>query len=210
MVEKINGFGDKPNARIDFGAINDTINATKNAQLAQKLREAIKTGKHIDVSPEIKEKLNEILANRNNKPLTYQQKVDKDETTIQNLLEKGQEPLKRPDIKPSLVTEGPNGGKLEQFPQRANGTYYTIETLPNGETYESTYSETGTLLNQTRRNSLSTEITTFNNGYTDKVTISNLQGTPIVGKIQAGNAITQAPPNLAEVTGKSFEGFRTK
>lgn len=205
MVEKINGFGDKPNTKIDFGAINDTLQAAKKAKLSQELRDAVKTGKPANVSTEIKEKLNEIFTNKNNKPLTYQQKVDKDETTIQNLIEKGQEPLRRPDIKPSLVTEGPNGGKLEQFPQRANGTYYTIETLPNGETYESTYSETGTLLNQTRRNSLSTEITTFNNGYTDKVTISNMQRTPIVGKIQAGNAIAQAPPNLAEITGKPFD-----
>lgn len=172
----------------------------------KQLLEAMHNGKPANVDKKTLEDINKIFKARKFTFQTYQQKVDKEQTTIQNLIEKGHLPLNRPKESPTQTTTGPNGGKLEAFPQRANGTYVTIETLDNGTTFECTYSETGEKLNEIKRNSLlSATITTYNGNTTDSVSINN----GIVGKIQAGNILAEAPPTLEEVTGKPLIGWRS-
>ncbi len=142
----------------------------------------------------------------------YVNKINKEETDISNILDRGKEPIKRPDEKPTFVMdEGPNGGKLEQFPQRANGTYRTIETLPNGATIECTYSQTGTLLNEIKRDGDTAQVTTFNGKFYDKVAIfTDNTGRQIIGKIQVGNYQSAQRPTLQDITGKPLAGFLIK
>lgn len=195
--------------------LREKLNQNKLQEVQEIMTTAIKEGRVRKAKPGTKPKISpeEIakgIERLKNEPVTYQQKVDKEQTTIQNLIEDGKKPLNRPKDKPIQTTTGPNGGKFEVFPQRANGTYVTIETLDNGETFECTYSETGEKLNETRRNSLSTTITTYNGNTTDKITISKMNGVDIVGKIQAGNILPEIPPTLEEVTGMPLMGWRTK
>lgn len=137
------------------------------------------------------------------KKSAYEEKVNKEETDIENIIERCKEAQKVPTDKPILTTKGPAGGELKQYPQRANGTHYTIETLKNGETIERTYSESGVLLNEIQRTKLNTQITTYNDGYTDAVILTPMHGTMVTGKIQAGNLISKKPPTLEEITGQS-------
>lgn len=136
------------------------------------------------------------------KKLSYEEKVNQEESNIENIIEKSKDPLKIPTEKPILTTTGPDGGEFKQYPQRANGTHYTIETLKNGDTKERTYSESGLLLNEVQRTKLNTQITTYNGDYTDSVILTPMQGTMVTGKIQAGNLIKNHPPKLSEITEK--------
>lgn len=214
MVE-IGRFDDnrKTGNRTSLNASTEENKKAKKQELGKKIVEAYKYGKKAEVNNDTLQEINRIykqttLSYSNN---IYSSRVAKEETDINNLIERGREPLKRPKEEPTVVLEhGPHGGKLEQFPQRANGTYRTIETLPNGETYECTYSQTGHPLNEIKRNGLNTQITTFNDGYTDKVSMEPLNGTYIVGKIQTGNMLVQTPPTLQEVTGHELNGFLIK
>lgn len=143
---------------------------------------------------------------------TYVDKINKEETDISNILDRGKEPLKRPNEKPTFVMDkGPNGGKLEQFPQRANGTYRTIETLQNGGTIECTYSQTGILLNEIKRDGDTTQVITFNGKFYDRVAIfkDNI-GRQTTGKIQMGIFQSAQRPTLQDVTGRPLHGFLIK
>lgn len=136
------------------------------------------------------------------KKLTYEEKVNKEEANIENIIERYKEQPKTPTDKPILTTKGPSGGEFKQYPQRANGTYYTVESLKNGETIERTYSESGLILNEVQQTKLNTQITTYNDGYTDSVILTPMHGTMVTGKIQAGNLISNKPLTLEEITGQ--------
>ena len=135
-------------------AVNENSGISKQ-ELGEKIRTAFKTGKKAEISEDVLNTLNKIRLKVPPKNADiYANRVAKEETSITNLIERGKEPLKRPNENPTFVMDnGPHGGKLEQFPQRANGTYRTIETLPNGGTYECTYSQNGILLNEIKRES---------------------------------------------------------
>ena len=193
-------------------AVNENSGISKQ-ELGEKIRTAFKTGKKAEISEDVLNTLNKIRLKVPPKNADiYANRVAKEETSITNLIERGKEPLKRPNENPTFVMDnGPHGGKLEQFPQRANGTYRTIETLPNGETYECTYSQNGILLNEIKREGENTQITTFNGKFYDKVSIFPIpDGITVVGKIQAGNFLTQEPPTLQDVTGRPLTGFMIK
>lgn len=141
----------------------------------------------------------------------YSLKITEEETNIHNIIERAKEPLKRPNETPIVIIEkGPHNGKLEQFPQRANGTYRTIETLSNGETYECTYSQYGTILNEIKRDKHNIQITTFSKESTDKVNIKIQNKDLVFDKIQTGNFLYQSPPTLQEITKQELDGFLIK
>ncbi len=195
------GSNDNNSNQYSKTELNKTSSQNANHKLFKTLQEENNINVKIDLLTNFKTKT----------PSTYSIKITEEETNIHNIIDRAKEPLKRPNENPTIVLDaGPHGGKLEQFPQRANGTYRTIETLPNGETYESTYSQTGNLLNEIKRNDLDTQVTTFNGIYTDKVNIGPLNGNFVIGKIQAGNFIMEKPPTLQEITGKELDGFLMK
>ncbi len=191
---------------------NNNLSAAKKRELNNKIIAALNSKEKAEVSENTLKALNSFYLKYESKNSDiYAQRVFNEETNINNIIDRGKEPLKYPNEKPTFVKEqGPHGGKLEQFPQRANGTYRTIETLPSGQTYECTYSQTGTLLNEINRNENSTQITTYTGNLYDRVTITPLNGKPLIGKIQAGNFTAQEPPTLQDVTGKPLNGFLIK